>query len=62
LTDCNFQINKNKNRDNVMDIPPSSSNFTNRGFQYIRDAEPEEIERYRRLVIPPYTKQVSEVS
>ena len=33
-----------------MDIPPKSSNFTNRKFQRIRDAEPREIERYRRLL------------
>jgi hypothetical protein len=50
LTDYNFQINKNKNRDNVMDITPRSSHFTNREFQRIRDAEPGEIERYRKLL------------
>jgi hypothetical protein len=53
LTDYNFQINKNKNRDNVMDMS-RLPNFTNREFQHIRDAEPREIERYRRLLTAAY--------
>ena len=33
-----------------MDIPPRSSNCANMEFQYIRDAEPKEIKRYRELL------------
>ena len=33
-----------------MDIPHKSSNFTNREFQRIRDADPREIARYRELL------------
>ncbi len=47
MTDYNFQINKNKNRDNVMDMS-RLPNFTN------RDAEPREIERYRKLLTADY--------